>query len=137
MSAESKTHFVENAEQIHSTRPCLVVMLTVSALWGFCAGLLPEDSAFIVLLTNVVPVLLLSCMVLWCYLDSYRYDEFLRRRFYLCLLACPIVVYPYYIFRTRGLSGFITLGLSIAFAAACYFLALVGAELGYALVTVV
>lgn len=133
MNAENVTEAGGSSEQISSTVPCLLCMLTVSALWGFCSGFLPENSGFLAFLANAAPVLFLSCAVIWCYLDSYRYNTFLRRKFYLCLLLCFAVAYPYYVFKTRGLSGFITLGGSLIFVAMCCIFALVGAGLGCAL----
>jgi len=135
MNAQNEPEASSSSEQTNSTLPCLLCMLTVSALWGFCSGFLPENSSFLVFLTNAAPILLLSCAVIWCYLDSCRYDTFLHRKFYLCLFLCFAVAYPYYVFRTRGLSGFITLGGSFIFMTTCCIFALVGAGLGCALAT--
>ncbi len=136
MEAENGTEIGANAEKTNSKLPCLMIMLVVSTAYGFCYGFLPGNSILIAFLTNVVPVVLLLCVVFWCYLDSYRYDAFLRRKFYLCLLLCPAVTFPYYIFRTRGLSGLATLGCALAFVVVCYLLILFGFEIGCALATV-
>lgn len=133
------SHDVEHAGStcdISSSRSCLLLMVAASVCWGFCLGLLPEEVAIQAFVGNAVPLFLLSCGVIWCHLDSYRCGVFLSRRFYLCLLLCFAVAYPYYAFKTRGLSGFITLGGSLAFVAICYISVLTGTLLGSALATV-
>ena len=130
MDFENDRDAVGNAQGISPGTSCLLFMLSISASWGLCIGLFSSDSDIVGFLEYAAPLLLLSCGVVWCYLDSYRYDVFLTQRFYLFLLLFFAVAFPCYVFRTRGLSGFITIGGSLLFVSVCYVLVFAGTGLG-------
>jgi hypothetical protein len=132
MDTDTQPEATHRTEHISSAKPCLLLMLAVSALWGFSTGFLPDDSPILAFLETAAPILLLSCAVIWCHLDSCRHDVFLKRGFYVCLVLCFVVAFPYYVLKTRGLSGFITLGCSLLFVTACCISVVAGTMLGCA-----
>lgn len=135
MHVETDTEDTQNTEKSGSSRSCLVLILGVSAVWGFCLGLLPEESDLLYFVDYAAPIALLVCALIWCTLDSSRHDFFLTRRWYLSLLAFFAVAFPYYLFVTRGLAGLKTMAYAVVFVAICVALLFVSAEFGAFLAT--
>jgi hypothetical protein len=93
--------------------------LVYAVVWGE-EGPVEDDPAvdFVVFL----PLLILS--VLWCHADANERNHRIGRFMGLALVFLFGVAFPIYLFRTRGISGFKTLGLATLFATAmfaCYF----------------
>lgn len=130
------TETPENTEKGNSSRSCLILILAVSAVWGFCIGLLPDESNILYFVDYAAPIAMLVCALVWCTVDSARYDFFLTRRWYLFLLAFFVVAFPYYIFVTRGLAGLKIIAYALVFVAICAALLFISAGLGALLATV-
>lgn len=135
VNVESDTQVPQDTEKGNSPRSCLILILGVSAVWGFCMGLLPEGSDILYFLDYAAPIALLVCALIWCTLDSSRYDFFLTRRWYLFLLAFFAVAFPYYLFVTRGLAGLKTMAYALVFVAICVAVLFISAEFGAFLAT--
>jgi len=124
------TEITHKTEHTNSTIPFLLFMPVISAFLCFCTGLFLGNSGFVMIIEYIIPILMVSYGVVWCYLDSYRYDIFLTRRFYLCLLFSFVIVFPYYAVKTRGVLGMITIDCAFIWATLYYGLTLIGAGLG-------
>ncbi len=78
----------------------------------------------ILLLTVGLPMLILA--IIWCYADAEVRDYRIGKITRLGLVMFFIIAFLIYVFRTRGLRGFKTLGLTALFVAAmaaCFFAA--------------
>jgi hypothetical protein len=117
----------------NSARSCIFFMLAISALSGFCRGFHPKDSSFQLFIANVYPFLLLACAVVWCYLDSYRYNIYISRRLYLALLLFFVAAFPYYAIKTCDASGWFTIAVAFLLAVLCWAMVYGGTALGVAL----
>lgn len=136
VEVESDREGPQSTEKGNSSRSCLILILGVSAVWGFCLGLLPDGSDILYFVDYAAPIALLVCALVWCTIDSARYDFFLTRRWYLFLLAFFVVAFPYYIFVTRGLAGLRIMAYALVFVAICVALFFISAGLGALLATV-
>jgi len=52
---------------------------------------------------------------LWCYFDALERQYPLSKTMKICLVAIAAIAFPVYVFRSRGLAGFKTLGWAILF----------------------
>lgn len=90
----------------------LVWLLIWSAIMGAIAGLLTEDDLAIELLISL-PWLCLC--VYWCHVDAQERNFRLGRFMRLTLILIFVLGYPIYLFRSRGMKGWLTLMWSVAF----------------------
>ena len=95
----------------------LIQILFVMAIFGFLAGLLPEDSSI-----NRVKELLsgigISILIVgWCDIDREERHLDRWRFFVLLMVLCPgpLIIMPTYFFVTRGVGGFAATAKAIAF----------------------
>ncbi|MBI5528730.1 MAG: hypothetical protein HY897_20565 [Deltaproteobacteria bacterium] len=117
------------ADLANRKRRILVALVLYAAFLGVVGilmGFLPKDarSPNMISAIAVLPALILA--ILWCDADARHRGHKIGSVARLGLVFCFVVAFPVYVFRSRGLSGFKTLGLAMLFIAAmigCAFVA--------------
>lgn len=117
-----------------SKRNCLKVAFAAGMVYGFLWGLLPEESFPVYLLDNAIPFISIIVGVFWCYYDSIERDIYITRNQYIAFCLLFPIAFWFYVFRTRGWSGFKTL-LAFALLTVLYILTFVVAALSGALLS--
>jgi 4-amino-4-deoxy-L-arabinose transferase-like glycosyltransferase len=107
----------EVADHVQKKRNILVKLLVYSGVLGVILIFLPENNRAADYLVGL-PALILG--IAWCYEDSRQHEFALGKLMRLGLIFIFALAFPIYIFRTRGLNGFKTLGQTLFFLAAMF-----------------
>lgn len=116
-SAQPKDTAKGISDSVRRKRSVLLKLLAYSGLIGIISVLFPN--------TNGVPGSLfgLPALVLgitWCHLDANQREYSLGKLMRLGLIFMFVIVFPFYLFRTRGLKGITTLAQTILFVIAMF-----------------
>jgi hypothetical protein len=93
-------------------RKRLIWMLVLSIAAGVAEVLLPDAERAIQIADSFAIVLLIAS---WCQLDAHQRNETLGRLLRLTIIFFTFVGLPVYLFRTRGIRGFLSLFLALLF----------------------
>ena len=106
---------IETTSYRKHKRSCLIGMLILSACSGVISGWCPDYNVIIDFII-CVPFLFLNYA--WCHYDALEQGYFMSKIMRICIVLFLFVAFPVYIFKTRGLGGFKTLGFSLLFVGA-------------------
>ena len=109
------TRFDEARPRWRQTTLALFAILFWAACVGALTAFISEREAENQFLRLVVGVPFLMLCVAWCHYDSYERNEDLGRAMGLALVLILIVALPTYLFKTRGLAGFKSIGKVLLF----------------------
>lgn len=102
-------------------RRIVLMLLAYSAILGVIGVFLPDEESPLDYIVGL-PILILG--MAWCFVDAEERDHRIGKLMQLALIFFFVVAYPLYLFQTRGIRGFLTLGLAmvlVAVMAACAF----------------
>jgi hypothetical protein len=100
-------------------RYCLIALLVLSVFCGLMDPFVVEESQVERVLACLVGLLAVALMLLWCLYDgqerSYRLGLALR----ILIVAMAFIGVPFYLLRTRGFRGILSIGWMLLFLGAC------------------
>lgn len=112
-SARNQIH-VDPVDYQANKRGILFMLLVYSVILGIISVFLPEDDQGLGYLVSG-PFLILG--VWWCFTDASEHDYSIGWMMRILLVLMFAIGFPLYIFRTRGIAGFKTLGLAVLLVA--------------------
>ncbi len=108
------------ANSIHSKKKCLYTILIASGLWGFLAGILPEDSFYVPIMDIIYTIVLSLSILTWSLLDSEERHYSISTKLSILIFLIWIIGFPFYILRThKRRTAMITLIHAALFAMVC------------------
>lgn len=102
---------------VRRKRSVLLKLLAYSGLIGIISALFPNTKGVLDYLFGL-PALVLG--ITWCHLDANQREYSLGKLMRLGLIFMFVIVFPFYLFRTRGLKGITTLAQAILFVIAMF-----------------
>ncbi len=101
-------------------RRILFMLFGYSALFGVLVVISlifnPQDKPS--LMNIVISIPWIALILWWCLIDAEQHDHWMGKFMRIGLILLPIVAFPIYIFKTRGIAGFKTLLLAVLFLSA-------------------
>ena len=98
-----------------------------AAVNGLLLGAYYRDAQIMVVIDWCFKVLIWAALVIWCHADAVTRNFQIGRGLRLGLLFVLPIAFPYYLFSTRGIKAFITLGLVILFGLLTFGVIMAGA----------
>ena len=120
-----------NAKSSICKKRCLVLLFIYPLVFGAAMPIVPQDSAPGIAISRLLVLALFLTALLWCHYDSLERGFWVSKTLKAALVLLFAVAFPYYIFRTRGVAGFKTLGRVLLVLAAMAVLCLTGASVTF------
>ena len=108
----------------------VIGFLILSPIEGLLSTLVSSDFSVL-----FFPLLAAFCCVTWCGIDSHHRGIRLSKWFVVGLFFLALIFLPIYLFHSRGLRGFLGIGIAIIVLAAATLLSIAGEEFGFWLTT--